>query len=29
MDRRIELAYEPVWEGTRGHLRIDDAWLAE
>ncbi|MWG35220.1 diphthine--ammonia ligase [Halomarina oriensis] len=28
MDRRIELESEPVWEGTRGHLRIEDAWLA-
>jgi ABC transporter with metal-binding/Fe-S-binding domain ATP-binding protein len=29
MDRRIGLDAEPVWEGTRGHLRIADAWLAE
>jgi len=27
MARRIELEYEPVWEGTRGYLRIEDAWL--
>ncbi|MFC5970470.1 diphthine--ammonia ligase [Halomarina salina] len=29
MDRRIELEYETVWEGTRGYLRIEDAWLDE
>jgi len=28
MDRRIELAYEAAWEGNRGHLDIEDAWLA-
>ncbi|QGN07157.1 diphthine--ammonia ligase [Halorhabdus sp. CBA1104] len=28
MDRPIELDAETVWDGTRGHLRIDDAWLA-
>jgi diphthine-ammonia ligase len=28
MDRRIELDYEPVWEGDRGHLEITDAWLS-
>ncbi|SER57493.1 diphthine--ammonia ligase [Natrinema salaciae] len=28
MDRRIDLEYEPVWEGTRGRLRISDAQLA-
>jgi len=28
MDRRIELDYEPVWEGARGHLEISDARLA-
>jgi len=28
MDRRIELDYETEWDGTRGRLRIDDAWLA-
>ncbi len=27
MDRPIELDSEPVWEGSRGHLRISDAWL--
>jgi len=27
MDRPIELAWEPVWEGSRGHLRITDARL--
>jgi ABC transporter with metal-binding/Fe-S-binding domain ATP-binding protein len=27
MDRRIELEYETEWDGTRGRLRIDDAWL--
>jgi len=27
MDRPIELEYEPVWEGSRGHLRITDARL--
>jgi ABC transporter with metal-binding/Fe-S-binding domain ATP-binding protein len=27
MDRPIELEWEPVWEGTRGHLRIEDARL--
>ncbi len=29
MERAIRLDAEPVWEGTRGHLRIEDAWLAE
>ncbi|MFA9517125.1 diphthine--ammonia ligase [Halopenitus sp. H-Gu1] len=28
MDRPIELTSEPVWEGSRGHLRILDAKLA-
>ncbi len=28
MQQRIELAYEKEWEGTHGHLRITDAWLA-
>jgi len=28
MDRRIELDYETEWDGTRGTLRIEDAWLA-
>jgi ABC transporter with metal-binding/Fe-S-binding domain ATP-binding protein len=27
MDRRIELEYETEWDGERGRLRIDDAWL--
>jgi ABC transporter with metal-binding/Fe-S-binding domain ATP-binding protein len=27
MARPIRLEAEPVWEGTRGHLRIEDAWL--
>ena len=29
MDRPIELAYEREWEGTRGRVRITDAWLGE
>jgi len=28
MDRRIEWDARPEWEGARGTLRIDDAWLA-
>jgi ABC transporter with metal-binding/Fe-S-binding domain ATP-binding protein len=28
MDQRIELAYDTEWDGTRGQLRIEDAWLA-
>lgn len=27
MEQPIELTAEPVWEGSRGHLRIDDAEL--
>ena len=27
MDRPIELEYETEWDGTRGTLRIEDAWL--
>lgn len=27
MDRPIRLDAEPEWDGTRGHLRIRDAWL--
>jgi len=27
MDRRIELETSVVWEGTRGHLAIEEAWL--
>ncbi|WP_336034544.1 diphthine--ammonia ligase [Halobacterium yunchengense] len=29
MDRAIELDYEPVWAGDRGHLEITDARLAD
>jgi diphthine-ammonia ligase len=29
MDRPIELEYDTVWEGTRGHLEITDARLGE
>jgi len=29
MDRPIELEYETVWEGTRGHIRVTDARLGE
>jgi ABC transporter with metal-binding/Fe-S-binding domain ATP-binding protein len=28
MDRRIELEYETTFDGTRGTLQIEDAWLA-
>ena len=28
MDRRIELEYDTVWEGTRGHVEITNAELA-
>jgi len=27
MDRAIELDYDTVWEGSRGHVEISDAWL--
>jgi hypothetical protein len=27
MARPIELEWERVWEGSRGHLRVTDAWL--
>jgi len=27
MDRRIGLETSTVWEGTRGHLAVEDAWL--
>lgn len=27
MHRRIELEYEPVWEGDRGHIHVTDARL--
>ena len=29
MDRPIELAYETVWDGTRGHIRVTDARLGD
>lgn len=29
MDRPIEFEAETVWEGTRGHLEITDAWLGD
>ncbi|SHG97371.1 metal-binding-domain/4Fe-4S-binding-domain containing ABC transporter, ATP-binding protein [Halobaculum gomorrense] len=29
MDRRIELAYDTEWDGTRGRIRVTDARLAE
>jgi diphthine-ammonia ligase len=29
MSRPIELEYETEWEGTRGQLRIEDAWLGD
>ena len=29
MDREIELEYSTEWDGTRGTLTIEDAWLAE
>jgi len=28
MERALELEYETEWDGTRGTLRIEDAWLA-
>jgi ABC transporter with metal-binding/Fe-S-binding domain ATP-binding protein len=28
MDRPIELEYDTEWDGTRGHLIVEDAWLA-
>jgi len=28
MDRPLELEYSVEWDGTRGRLRVDDAWLA-
>jgi ABC transporter with metal-binding/Fe-S-binding domain ATP-binding protein len=27
MDQRIELEYETSWDGTRGSVRVTDAWL--
>jgi len=29
MDRPIELEYETEWDGSRGRVRITDAWLGE
>ncbi|MFB6071822.1 MAG: diphthine--ammonia ligase [Halobacterium sp.] len=29
MDRRIELEYDTVWEGDRGHVEVTDARLAD
>ena len=29
MSRPIELAYETVWDGTRGHIRVTDAGLGD
>ncbi|MFC4553095.1 MULTISPECIES: diphthine--ammonia ligase [Halorussus] len=29
MDRPIELDYETEWQGSRGTLHVDDAWLGE
>jgi diphthine-ammonia ligase len=29
MNQRVELEYDRVWEGNRGHIVVDDAWLAE
>jgi len=28
MNRRIELEYETEWDGSRGSVRVEDAWLA-
>ncbi|KAA9397187.1 diphthine--ammonia ligase [Haloarcula sp. CBA1130] len=28
MDRRIELEYETEWDGSRGTVQVEDAWLA-
>ena len=27
MSQRIELEYSTVWEGNRGHIVVEDAWL--
>jgi uncharacterized protein (TIGR00290 family) len=27
MSRRIEMEYSTVWEGSRGHVVVEDAWL--
>ncbi|MFC4449216.1 hypothetical protein [Halorussus aquaticus] len=29
MERPIELEYDTEWNGTRGTLEIEDAWLGE
>ncbi len=29
MSQRIELSYDTVWEGDRGHIIVEDAWLGE
>ena len=29
MDRRLELEYSTEWDGTRGSIVIEDAWLAD
>ena len=29
MSRPIELSYDTEWDGTRGHIRIEDAWLGD
>ncbi|PSP93235.1 ATP-binding protein [Halobacteriales archaeon QS_4_62_28] len=29
MDRPIRLDYETEWDGTRGSIQVEDAWLAE
>ena len=29
MAQSIELDYETVWEGDRGHVEIADAWLGD
>ena len=29
MDRPIRLEYDTEWDGTRGTLRIDEAWLGD
>lgn len=29
MDRRLQFDASTEWDGTRGHLRIEDAWLAQ
>ena len=29
MDRPIELTYTTEWDGTRGRIRVTDAWLGD